>query len=110
LLMNCPADKIIDHEDGDGLNNCKLNLQIGDQCDNMRNKAMYRNNKSGKTGVTDRPERNAWIAKCNAHGRQHSKQFKYLPGSSMTKEEAFEAACVYRDEFNERVGCRNGTR
>lgn len=110
LVANCPGDKIVDHIDGNGLNNCRSNLRVGETHDNMRNKAMYRNNKSGKNGVTERPERCAWIAKCNSHGRQHSKQFKYQPLGSLTRDAAFAAACAYRDEFDQRLHYTNGVR
>lgn len=52
----------IDHADGNGLNNEPANLKLASQTQNMHNKRMYRNNRSGHTGVKQHPDGTRWIA------------------------------------------------
>lgn len=46
-----PAGMVIDHIDGDGLNNRIENLRVVTQQSNMRNAKMYSSNKTGFVGV-----------------------------------------------------------
>jgi hypothetical protein len=51
-IMDCPAELQIDHIDGNGLNNQKLNLRVCVQSQNKLNHRKYRNNTLGYKGVT----------------------------------------------------------
>ena len=53
---------IIDHEDGNKLNNIYTNLINGDEQDNGRNKTINSNNTSGYPGVHFDKSRNRWRA------------------------------------------------
>ena len=53
VVMRCPDDMVVDHIDGDGLNNKKINLRICTQANNTRNKSQNKNKKLYK-GVTMR--------------------------------------------------------
>ena len=75
-----PADTV-DHVDGNGLNNEWANLRVVTAADNMKNKRMYANNKSGSVGVMYRSEYKRWYA-------QIGKRFL---GSFGTEAEAIEA-------------------
>lgn len=48
LIMNCPENFIVDHIDGDVLNNCKDNLRIITANENNSN--LYNHNKKSTTG------------------------------------------------------------
>jgi hypothetical protein len=52
LIMNPPDDKVIDHKDGDGLNNQKSNLRICTQSQNNGNSKIRKDNTSGIKGVS----------------------------------------------------------
>jgi hypothetical protein len=52
-ILNAPKGSIVDHIDGNTLNNCKLNLRICTQKDNARNRKMCFDNKIGYRGVTE---------------------------------------------------------
>lgn len=46
IVMNCPTDKVIDHKDGDTLNNTKNNLRIVTQQENNTNLSASSKSKS----------------------------------------------------------------
>lgn len=48
----CPEYKIIDHIDGDSLNNIKNNLRDGSQGINENNRRLSKNNTSGENGIS----------------------------------------------------------
>jgi hypothetical protein len=52
LVMNCPENKIIDHIDRNGTNNCKSNLIITDHKQNMLNKRVAKNNVLGIKNIS----------------------------------------------------------
>lgn len=52
LIMSPPDGLIVDHINGDALNNCRSNLRLATTAQNLANRRMRRNNKSGFKGVT----------------------------------------------------------
>jgi len=83
---NIPSDLVIDHVDGNALNNVLSNMRLTTQLVNNSNHAMQLNNTSGKTGVYFR--NNSWIAQWNVNGVQKTKNFK-----------TFQEAAEYRDKM-----------
>ena len=61
-IMNCPEDKIVDHKNGDKIDNRKYNLRICDYQENMVNRKINSNNKSGVAGVFYLKSERKWIA------------------------------------------------
>lgn len=57
-----PAHKVVDHEDGDGLNNRRYNLRIATRGQNQFNSRKPVTNKSGFKGVSWYKRRQIWIA------------------------------------------------
>lgn len=51
LITECEPGKVVDHKDGDGLNNTRENLRICSNKDNCSNCAKNKNNKTGYKGV-----------------------------------------------------------
>jgi hypothetical protein len=79
--------ELVDHIDGDGLNNRISNLRPLSQSNNIRKGKLQVNNTSGMKGVSLRADTGKWTARCKV-----GKQYKSL-GSFDTKEQAFEAYC-----------------
>lgn len=89
---------VVDHIDGNPCNNNITNLRLVDFTTNMRNKRMPKNVSTGKTGVYEVHEFNAnWVE----DGKLKTKTFKVSMYSS--REEAFQEACLYRDEQIKRL-------
>ena len=51
LLLDCPKHLVVDHIDGDTLNNKKNNIRIVDRNKNATNLSSYSKNKSGFTNI-----------------------------------------------------------
>lgn len=51
VIMNPPAGMVVDHIDGDGLNNRRSNLRVCISRDNTRNRRKPKHNTSGHMGV-----------------------------------------------------------
>jgi len=86
----------VDHIDGDGLNNTKINLRKATHAENMRNRKLQKNNTSGYAGVSP-VYNNKWRAQIKVDG-----QIKYL-GVFENKQDAVsaysEASKKYFGEF-----------
>lgn len=64
MLMRPRKGYVCDHIDGDGLNNTRANLRVCSHRQNIRNRALNRNNSSGYKGVYERRNRSGskWYA------------------------------------------------
>ncbi len=69
---------IIDHIDGDGLNNEISNLRDVEQKVNAKNCKMKSNNSSGFTGINYDKCREKWRARITIDGKERSKRFLLL--------------------------------
>ena len=74
LVMNAPKGLLVDHADGNGLNNTRANLRLADYVQNGRNRRVGVNNTSGFKGVTyhaKRP-RSPYRADIQAQGKSRT--------------------------------------
>lgn len=72
MIANCPEGYFVDHINGNGLDNRRSNLRICTHAENMRNRRIHRNNKSGYKGVYFDPSRGGrWRAQIRAKGKKH---------------------------------------
>lgn len=94
-IVGVSARYLVDHEDGNGLNNRRRNLRVATRSQNNANRGAGCNNLSGLKGVTR--NNNRWAAQIRSQGQQ-----RYL-GSYNTREEAATAyafaAILYFGEF-----------
>jgi hypothetical protein len=67
--MLAPQWAIVDHADGDGLNNCRYNLRDGTGFRNNANKAMLSSNTSGYKGVSWNKQKKRWVAGIRVEGK-----------------------------------------
>lgn len=73
FLLGAQAGEIVDHIDGDPLNNSRANLRICTHAQNMKNRKLNENSSSGVKGVYyDAANRGAkkWRATIHADGRR----------------------------------------
>lgn len=72
FIMNAKKGDIIDHVDGDGLNNTRANLRFCNQSGNSANRLMSSNNTSGYKGVAfhKRRKSNQWEARTKLNKKQ----------------------------------------
>lgn len=89
LLMGLAPDddRLVDHIDGDPLNNQRANLRLATWSQNCRNRKMQSNNSSGFKGVRWHSKDLRWVAQIVVAGRR-----KHL-GNFRTREEAHAAYC-----------------
>lgn len=64
-----PEGFVVDHEDGDSLNNCPNNLRLASKFQNGYNSRLYTNNSSGYKGVSFDKETGKWLAQIREAGR-----------------------------------------
>lgn len=77
-----PDAEVIDHINGNGLDNRRVNLRACTHAENSRNRRRQHNNRSGYTGVYFHKGNNGWIAQIKVNN-----QMVYL-GTFATAEEA----------------------
>ena len=75
----------VDHRDGDGLNNCRINIRRCTPAENVQNRAINKNSKSGIKGVRWNKQRSKWTSQLC-----HNKK-RYFIGHFDDKSEAEKA-------------------
>ena len=71
VIMSALSDDIIDHIDGDGLNNSRTNIRLVDHSQNMMNVGLRSHNTSGFKGVTWNKKAGKWEARIGCRGKYH---------------------------------------
>lgn len=80
---------LVDHINGDGLDNRRANLREATNAQNMRNKGLYRNNSSGFKGVSWQKECRKWQAGIRLDGtRRHLGLFLVAEDAAAAYDEA----------------------
>ena len=70
VLMDAQDGQDIDHRDGNGLNNQRINLRIATKSQNMHNQRLRSDNVSGFKGVYWNKAERKWAAAIKLHGKQ----------------------------------------
>jgi len=72
LIAGAPPGTVVDHINGNPLDNRREKLRVCTHAENMRNRAPSAVNKSGFKGVYWDATRRKWVAQIRAAGRRHS--------------------------------------
>lgn len=79
IVMNCPDGMVVDHKDGNPLNNRKKNLRICTQQENLCNKHFMSNSNSGEIGIIWDKSRKRWAPEIRKDGkRYHLSRYKTI--------------------------------
>jgi hypothetical protein len=71
VIMGEPKGFLVDHIDGDGLNNCRSNLRVATHAQNLCNRGKNSNNTSGFKGVNWHKNAKKWAAAIMVNRRSH---------------------------------------
>ena len=97
-IMKAPPHLLVDHIDGDGLNNQKSNLRLVTPTQNQQNQTTARrDNKSGVKGVSWDKFRNRWRVSITVNGM--NKTLLYTEDLELAKEKYDAAAKLYFGEY-----------
>lgn len=81
--------EIVDHIDGNGLNNTRSNLRLANNQQNLRNGKLRISNKSGRIGVHYDKRRSKWKAEITLDGKsKHLGRFDRFEDAVEAREEA----------------------
>ena len=69
-ILDAPSGVLVDHVDGDGLNNVRSNLRLATVHENGWNRRLDRDNNTGLKGIVR--QRDAWRASIRVKGKLHS--------------------------------------
>ena len=88
-IMNVPRDMVVDHINGNKLDNRKSNLRICTVAENKFNHKNYATNTSGCPGIDWHRKANKWRARIQVHGRQiHLGVFESLEDAIYARQQA----------------------
>ena len=68
FITDCPKGKEVDHINHNGLDNRKSNLRVCSRLENMHNKLMYKNNKSGYRNINWNKSNKVWVVQVKRNG------------------------------------------
>ena len=97
-ILNAPNGSLVDHRDGDGLNNIRPNLRLVTRSQNLQNSRRSKRNTSGHKGVSWNKARGKWSANIG-----HDSELIHL-GLYSTREEAYAAYCEASAKFHGAFG------
>lgn len=80
--------EVVDHIDGDGLNNRRSNLRLATQMQNASNRKLNKNNTSGYKGVSWDTKTDKWVAQIMTNQKQNRLGYFDNP------EDAYKAYCA----------------
>jgi hypothetical protein len=69
-ILSAPADRMVDHVDGDGLNNQRTNIRLATNSQNQMNRKRQKSS-SGFRGVTFHKQCGRWQAAIKCNGKSH---------------------------------------
>lgn len=102
--------RVVDHRDGDGLNNVRSNIRVTTASGNNNNVRMRRDNTTGCTGVFEDRRRPKFYVTFGSAESGNKKQSSFMFGGKRTREEALALAIAKRKEWVEGTNCLNGKR
>ncbi len=70
LILNAPSGMVVDHINGNPLDNRKENLRLCSQSDNCRNRSLSKNNTSGFKGINFKKSSRRWGARASTRGER----------------------------------------
>jgi hypothetical protein len=97
-VSNCPDDKIVDHINGNTLDNRKINLRICTAGENNCNQRKRSDNTSGYRGVSYNKEKKRWVAYISKNGK------RYSLGYFFDIEKAHVAYCIASEKYHGEFG------
>ena len=103
--FNFDENSVIDHIDGDRMNNHRDNLRITTQFLNNRNREMQSNNNTGYTGISYRNDLKRYIVRKTIYGKRINKSHKTLEGAIEILRELEELSL--QDGYTERHGLKS---
>jgi len=98
LITECKKEFVIDHINGNGLDNRKKNLRMCLQKENMRNQKTNSRNTSGYKGVYYRKDRKKWTAQIRVNKRH--KFLGYFDNKIDAAKSYNRASILYHKEFS----------
>ena len=75
VVAPAPDGLVVDHIDGNGLNNCRKNLRHATHIENCQNQRLAKNNASGFKGVSWHKARRKWIMQIAGGGKRIARYF-----------------------------------
>lgn len=72
LIMNCPDNLQVDHINGNGLDNRRINLRIATNAENCRNKKPHADSLTGYKGITFIKKKKLFYARIRVDGKLKS--------------------------------------
>lgn len=100
FVMNQPSwnNMVVDHKNGNTLDNRKENLRVCRQLGNSQNRVISKNNSSGYKGVSWYPATKKWKARIGVNWK------RICLGYFDTPEEAYKAYCEASEKYHGEFG------